>query len=179
MNIMGAWDVCKEIGVKDEDFISAIKEFKGASNRLELIAENENTKVFKDFAHSPSKLKATSSAVKLQYKDRKLIAVMELHTFSSLTFEFLMEYNGAMDKPDVAIVYFNPHTIEHKKLEPITVQDVKEAFNRPDLMVFTKSEDLQNYLQKIKYNQTNLLLMSSGNFDGMDLKDFAQKIVGQ
>lgn len=175
-NIYGAKLVCNELGINDLDFFKSISDFAGASNRLELVAENQNTKVFKDFAHSPSKLKATTNAVKDQFVNRELVAAMELHTFSSLNSDFLKEYSGAMDAADIAIVYFNPHTIEHKKLPPITIKQVKEAFNREDLEVFTESEKLINKLLSMDFTDKNLLLMSSGNFDGVDIKSFGNEI---
>lgn len=173
MNLNGARMVCNQIGVSDEMFYEAIQSFKGASNRLELLFKNEHTTIFRDFAHSPSKLKATTAAVKEQYPNRKLIACMELHTFSSLNEDFLAEYKGAMDKADVAIVYYNPHTIEHKKLKPITTEQVKNAFARNDLQVFTNSQELMNALKAAGFYDTNLLLMSSGNYDGVDVKNIA------
>jgi UDP-N-acetylmuramate: L-alanyl-gamma-D-glutamyl-meso-diaminopimelate ligase len=177
MNLTGARLVCEQVGISKVDFYNAISDFKGASNRLELVAENSNTKVFKDFAHSPSKLKATTNAVKQQFKNKKLIACMELHTFSSLNAEFLSHYAGAMDTSDVAIVYFNPHTIEHKKLPPISVEQVKEGFARKDLIVFTESVKLQEYLKSLDYIDKNLLIMTSGNLDGVNLKEFGEEIV--
>ncbi len=173
MNINGARLVCNQIGVTDAMFYEAIQSFKGASNRLELLFKNEHTTIFRDFAHSPSKLKATTAAVKEQYPNRKLIACMELHTFSSLNENFLAEYKGAMDKADLAIVYYNPHTIEHKKLKPITTEQVKQAFTRNDLQVFTNSQELMNTLKAEGFHDTNLLLMSSGNYDGVDVKNIA------
>ncbi len=173
MNLNGARMVCNQIGVSDEMFYDAIQSFKGASNRLELLFKNEYTTIFRDFAHSPSKLKATTAAVKEQYPNRKLIACMELHTFSSLNENFLAEYKGAMDKADVAIVYYNPHTIEHKKLKPITIEQVKQAFARKDLQVFTNSQELMNTMKTSGFHDTNLLLMSSGNYDGVDVKNIA------
>jgi UDP-N-acetylmuramate: L-alanyl-gamma-D-glutamyl-meso-diaminopimelate ligase len=175
-NILAAKHVCNEIEIGDFDFYKAIADFPGASNRLELIAENSHTKVYKDFAHSPSKLKATTQAVKDQFQAHHLVAAMELHTFSSLTAEFLLEYKGAMDKADSAFVYFNPHTLAHKKLPEVSVQQVKDAFGREDLQVYTNSDKLKADLLKIDYSESNLLLMSSGNFDGMDLRAFAQEI---
>ena len=130
-NISGAQLVCRQLGLTDEQFYAAIAEFKGASRRLEVLAETENCVVFNDFAHSPSKLKATTEAVKTQFPERKLVACLELHTFSSLKKEFLPQYKNSMDAADLAIVYFNPHTIAHKKLEPITEQQVAEAFPFP------------------------------------------------
>lgn len=176
MNINAALLVCEQIGINKVDFYIAISSFNGASNRLELIAENNNTRVYKDFAHSPSKLKATTAAVKKQFKNKELIACMELHTFSSLSAEFLTHYAGAMDSADQAIVYFNPHTIAHKKLEPISKEQVKQGFARKDLLVFTESKALQDYLLKIDYSNKNLLIMTSGNLDGVDLKGFGEKI---
>lgn len=120
MNLEGARLICKSIGVSNDVFYNALKSFKGAAKRLELLAENDQFAVYKDFAHSPSKLKATLEAVRKQFPDRKLIACLELHTFSSLNENFLNEYKGTMADADVAIVYFNPKTIEHKKLPPIT-----------------------------------------------------------
>jgi UDP-N-acetylmuramate: L-alanyl-gamma-D-glutamyl-meso-diaminopimelate ligase len=176
MNINAALFVCKQIGIHKIDFYDAISSFKGASNRLELVAENKNTRVYKDFAHSPSKLKATTAAVKTQFKNKELVACMELHTFSSLSTEFLSHYAGAMDTADIAIVYFNPHTIEHKKLPPISIEDVKKGFAKEDLLVFTESKKLQNYLLDIDYKNKNLLIMTSGNLDGVDLKEFGGEI---
>lgn len=177
MNANGARLVCNQIGVSDEQYYKAIQSFKGASKRLELVAKNESTAVYKDFAHSPSKLKATTQAVKKQFPNRKLIACMELHTFSSLNQTFLNEYNGSMELADEAIVYFNPHTIEHKKLEPITENQVKEAFGTNNIRVYTNSDVLFSDLSKMDFENKNLLLMSSGNFDGVDFSAFAKQIL--
>ncbi len=178
MNLEGARRVCEQIGVEVKDFYKAISSFTGASNRLETIGKNENCIIYKDFAHSPSKLKATTSAVKEQFSDRKLFACMELHTFSSLNSEFLKEYKGSMDKADVAIVYFNPHTIAHKRLEPITEEQVKQAFAREDLVVFTDSKKLLERIHSENWEKQNLLLMSSGNFDGVDYSDLVGELLG-
>jgi UDP-N-acetylmuramate: L-alanyl-gamma-D-glutamyl-meso-diaminopimelate ligase len=168
-NLNAARLVCNALGLSDADFQEAIQGFKGASKRLELVKRGESTAVYKDFAHSPSKLKATSSAMKKQFKNRKLVACMELHTFSSLNEEFLKQYAHCMDEPDTAIVYFSPAAIAHKKLEPITESQVHASFAREDLMVFTDSKKLQDYLHSLNWDNQNLLLMSSGNFDGMEL----------
>jgi UDP-N-acetylmuramate: L-alanyl-gamma-D-glutamyl-meso-diaminopimelate ligase len=178
MNLQGARYVCEQIGVKPEDFYHAISSFKGASNRLETIGKNEYCSIFKDFAHSPSKLKATTAAVKEQFADRELFACMELHTFSSLNAEFLKEYGGAMDKADRAIVYFNPHTIEHKKLEPISEAQVKQAFGREDLEVYTDASILVELLKQQDWKNKTLLLMSSGNFDGVDYQALVEFLIG-
>ncbi len=170
-NLNAARLVCEELDVSEYMFLEAIQSFKGASKRLELVKKSENTAVYKDFAHSPSKLKATSTALKKQFPERKLVACMELHTFSSLNEEFLKQYAHCMEEPDIAIVYFSPAAISHKMLEPITVAQVHAAFAREDLMVFTDSKDLQYYLQTFDLNHKNLLMMSSGNFDGIPLEE--------
>jgi UDP-N-acetylmuramate: L-alanyl-gamma-D-glutamyl-meso-diaminopimelate ligase len=176
-NIAGAKIVCNKLGLTDEEFYSAISEFKGSARRLEVVSENSNATVFYDFAHSPSKLKATTTAVKSQYKDRRLVAVMELHTFSSLKKDFLPQYKGAMESADEAYVYFDPHTIEHKKLEPITREQVKEAFGGVNIEVLTDSGLLFDKLRKSEWKNKNLLIMSSGNFSGIDIKKFGKEIV--
>jgi UDP-N-acetylmuramate: L-alanyl-gamma-D-glutamyl-meso-diaminopimelate ligase len=170
-NLNAAKLVCNELGVTDTDFFLQIASFKGASMRLELVKKTASSAVYKDFAHSPSKLKATSSAMKKQFSNRKLVACMELHTFSSLNEEFLKEYKGSMDKPDTAIVYFSPSSIAHKKLEPINKEQVLTAFGRNDLLVFTDSEKLETYLNNLNWKNTNLLMMSSGTFEGMNLEN--------
>ena len=176
-NISGAQLVCHQLGVTDEQFYEAIAEFKGASRRLEVLAETEDCVIYNDFAHSPSKLKATTEAVKKQFPERKLVACLELHTFSSLKKEFLPQYKNTMDAADLAIVYFNPHTLEHKKLKPITVQQVAEAFDTPGLMVFTDADSLFTFLKSQSWAKANLLLMTSGNFSGTNLKDMAEEII--
>lgn len=177
MNLEGARRVCEQIGVKPAAFYKVISSFTGASNRLETIGKTNACTIFKDFAHSPSKLKATTSAVKEQFSDRELFACMELHTFSSLNAAFLNEYRGAMDKADRAIVYFNPHTIEHKRLDPITEAQVKKAFGREDLEVYTSSKELVAYLRLQNWKNKSLLLMSSGNFDGVDYNELVDGLL--
>ena len=177
MNMNGAMLVCKQIGVSPEQFYEAIQSFSGAAKRLELVKKNDRTAVYKDFAHSPSKLKATTQAVKKQFTDRKLIACMELHTFSSLNEDFLKQYEGSMSLADEAIVYFNPHTIEHKKLKAITEEQVKNAFGGNNVKVYTDSKVLLADLLKMNFENKNLLMMSSGNFDGIDFKDLGERVV--
>jgi UDP-N-acetylmuramate: L-alanyl-gamma-D-glutamyl-meso-diaminopimelate ligase len=177
MNLNGARLVCNQLGLSDGQFYEAIQSFKGAAKRLELVKRNEVTAMYKDFAHSPSKLKATTQAVKKQFPNRKLIACMELHTFSSLTEEFLKEYNGSMELADEAIVYFNQHTIEHKKLKPISEEQVKNAFGGNNIRVITNSNQLLEELLKMNFENKNLLMMSSGNFDGIDFKELGEKVV--
>ncbi len=178
-NLNGARQVLNQLSISDEKFYNAIQGFSGASKRLELVAENNQSVVYKDFAHSPSKLKATTMAVKLQYPNRKLVACMELHTFSSLNTQFLEEYGGSMKAADTAIVYFNAHTLEHKNLPSISKEDVKAAFDDEDLIVLTDSNQLQNLLKGIEWHDQNLLLMSSGNFDGMNLDEFGNALLNK
>jgi UDP-N-acetylmuramate: L-alanyl-gamma-D-glutamyl-meso-diaminopimelate ligase len=128
MNLKGAQLVCEGLGIVPQDFYEAISSFEGASKRLEIVRSEKDFSFFKDFAHSPSKLKATIEAVKKQFPKRKLIAAMELHTFSSLDENFLWEYKKSMDEADEAIVYYNPSTLEHKKLKPISEDLVKNCF---------------------------------------------------
>lgn len=176
-NISGALEVCMRIGVLAKDFYKAVSSFGGASKRLELVAKNGNTAVFKDFAHAPSKLLATTKAVKQQYPQRQLIACMELHTFSSLNKDFISQYQDTLNDADIGIVYHNPEVSRHKKLEPLTDALIQEAFNRDDLKIFTDSKSLQDFLLSQQWKNTNLLLMSSGNYGGMDLDTFGKSIV--
>lgn len=177
MNINAARLACKALGLTDNQFYDAIASFKGASKRLELIAKSKDCAVYKDFAHSPSKLKATINAVREQYPDRKLVACMELHTFSSLTEEFLQQYEHAMDEADIAMVYYSPAAVQHKKLPPIHPDMIYKAFKRQDLEIFNDSEVLKDKLLSMNWKGSVLLLMSSGNFDGINLNQFGEKIV--
>ena len=174
-NVMAAKLVCQQLGVNDSDFYQSIVSFKGAGKRLQLLEQNEHSKLFLDFAHSPSKLKATIEAVREQYPDQKLIACMELHTFSSLQQSFLAEYKNSMKSADIPIVFYLPDTVRHKKLELFNPNDVIHAFNDKRIKVFTSAKKLQETLMSENYNHTVLLLMSSGNFSGIDLKALATK----
>lgn len=175
-NLSGAKEVLKKIGITNKGFYKAITSFKGASNRLQLLGKNKNKAVYKDFAHAPSKLSATTKALKEQFKDRKLIACLELHTFSSLNRQFLTQYQGTFNRADIAIVYFNPKNLVLKNLENFSVADVKLAFNREDLMVFTDIVELKQYLLSLDWESKNLLMMSSGKFDGLDLKALSEHV---
>ncbi len=168
-NINAAKEVCKKIGVKAHDFYEALKTFKGAAKRLEKLSESRNSVIYRDFAHAPSKVKATTEAVKNQFPQRELVAVVELHTFSSLNKNFLPQYAGALDKADEAIVFFSPKTLEHKRMEMISETELKEAFKNQNIKVFTDSEALQQHLTSRNWQNTNLLLMSSGTYNNMDL----------
>jgi len=167
-NLRAAMLVCKELEIKEEDFLNNIQSFSGASNRLELIKKTNNSSIYKDFAHSPSKLMATIKAMKYQFKNRQLIACMELHTFSSLNSKFLEQYNGTMQEADQAIVYFSKEAIEHKGLKPINEKNIKESFNKKNLKVFSSSKKLENHLKSINLSDKNLLMMSSGNFNNLN-----------
>ncbi len=174
-NLHAAQLACAEIGVSEQDFYEALSDFTGASNRLELIAKIGDNVAYKDFAHSPSKLRATVNAVREQYPDKRLIACMELHTFSSLMADFLPQYNGCMAEADQAFVYFNPKVIEHKRLTPITAEEVAQAFGTSNVTVFTDSTALQETLKAQNYTNTALLMMTSGTFDGMNIPEFAKE----
>ncbi len=177
MNLNAALLACERAGLSKARFYEAIQTFRGAAKRLEHVGGNLYFDFYKDFAHSPSKLKATLQAVKKQYPERKLIACMELHTFSSLNETFLNEYKGAMDGADTAIVYYNPHTIAHKKLKPITEEQVYAAFARGDIKVFTESDKVKSYLLQQHWQHKNLLMMSSGNFDGLDFNRLNEELL--
>jgi UDP-N-acetylmuramate: L-alanyl-gamma-D-glutamyl-meso-diaminopimelate ligase len=170
-NLSGAKWVCQHMGIDEDDFYEAISTFKGASKRLEKIAESPTSVAYKDFAHSPSKVEATTNAVKEQYQDRTLVACLELHTYSSLNAEFLKEYKGALDAADVAVVFYSPHAVEIKKLETVTEQQIADAFKRDDLIIYTNPEDFKAYLFNQNYTNKSLLLMSSGNYGGLDFDE--------
>ena len=170
-NLAGAKWICQQMGVDEQDFYEAIVSFKGASKRLEKIAENTTSVAFKDFAHSPSKVQATTSAVKNQYPDKKLTACLELHTYSSLNKEFLSEYSGALDAADEAVVFYSPKTLEIKRMEKISVAQIKQAFGREDLKIFTEPVEFQEFLLNRKLQNNCLLLMSSGNYGGLNFDE--------
>lgn len=177
MNIQAAWLVCKELEISVETFLAQIASFTGASKRLELLAINEHTRVYRDFAHAPSKVKATIEAVKDQYPDSKLIAVLELHTYSSLNAAFLKEYAHVMDPADESAVFYSSHALELKRMPPLDPDRVKSAFATQGLEVVSSAQELSQWLQSKSYNNANLLLMSSGNYDGLDIATFAQEII--
>lgn len=174
-NLMGAMYVGTKMGIKEIDFLTAIQTFTGAGKRLQKIKETDSFVLFKDFAHSPSKLKATTKAVKEQYPDKTIVACMELHTFSSLKKEFLPHYKDAMKSADVAIVYFNHEVVKHKKLEPISEQQVFDGFNG-GVTVMTKTEAVLTFINSQNWENKVLLMMSSGNFDGIDYEQLAEEI---
>ncbi|AXG73228.1 peptidoglycan synthetase [Flavobacterium arcticum] len=172
-NLAGAKWICQNMGVDEADFYEAIATFKGASKRLEKIAENGKNVAYKDFAHSPSKVAATTKAVKEQYPDHTLVACLELHTYSSLNAEFLKEYEGALDSADVAVVFYSPDAVKIKQLEEVTYEQIAKAFNREDLIIYTNPAEFKDYLFNLeKQNKgTALLLMSSGNYGGLNFDE--------
>jgi UDP-N-acetylmuramate: L-alanyl-gamma-D-glutamyl-meso-diaminopimelate ligase len=175
-NLAGAKWICQNMGVDEADFYEAIASFKGASKRLEKIAESKGKVAYKDFAHSPSKVAATTQAVKNQYPDRTLIACLELHTYSSLNAEFLKEYEGALNFADEAVVFYSPDAVKIKQLEEVTYEQIASAFNRKDLIIYTNPTEFKDYLFHKNFENTALLLMSSGNYGGLDF-DEVKKII--
>jgi UDP-N-acetylmuramate: L-alanyl-gamma-D-glutamyl-meso-diaminopimelate ligase len=173
MNLNAAKAVCKTLNINAKEFDAAISSFTGAAKRLEVISADESTNVYKDFAHSPSKLKATIDAVKAQFTNRRLIACIELHTFSSLNKDFLKEYAGAMNQADEAIVFIDLKSFEQKRMEPFSEENVQQAFANPKLKFFNDAAKLKTYLLNLNYKDANLLMMSSGNYAGFDLYELA------
>jgi UDP-N-acetylmuramate: L-alanyl-gamma-D-glutamyl-meso-diaminopimelate ligase len=176
-NLSGAWHVCKQLGISANDFLAAISSYKGASNRLEKVFEQKGFKVFRDFAHSPSKLKATVEAVKNQFPEHCLIACMELHTYSSLNAAFLNQYEGSMDAADVALVYYNPHALELKRLPALSKEQIKQAFKTEKLLVFNNSTEMTKQILSHEFDsETNILFMSSGDFNGLNISELVDKL---
>ena len=175
-NLAGAKWVCQHMGIDEEDFYEAIASFKGASKRLEKVAESSETVIYKDFAHSPSKVKATTEAVKKQYAQRDVIACLELHTYSSLNAEFLAEYNGALDKADKAVVFYSPHAVKIKQLDSVSEQQISNAFQRDDLIIFTNPTEFKEFLFSQNLDQSAVVLMSSGNYGGLDFEEIKQLV---
>jgi UDP-N-acetylmuramate: L-alanyl-gamma-D-glutamyl-meso-diaminopimelate ligase len=170
-NLAGAKWICQNMGVDEADFYEAIASFKGASKRLEKIAEGKGKVAYKDFAHSPSKVSATTQAVKAQYPNRKLVACLELHTYSSLNAEFLKEYEGALDAADVAVVFYSPDAVKIKQLEEVTYDQIAQSFKRTDLIIYTNPQEFKDFLFSYDLNNSALLLMSSGNYGGLNFDE--------
>lgn len=177
LNLNGARKLLSRIGITDEIFYEAISSFEGASKRLQLLKEGKSTSVFLDFAHAPSKVEATTSAFKERFSKRKLVACLELHTFSSLNKNFINNYQDTLKAVDEACIYFNPKNNKQKEESKVNEQDVENAFNFHQLKVFTEVDEMQNYLLSKCWENANLLLMSSGHFGNMDLQDIANRIV--
>jgi UDP-N-acetylmuramate: L-alanyl-gamma-D-glutamyl-meso-diaminopimelate ligase len=169
-NLEGARWICQLMGVQQEDFYEAIATFKGASKRLEKIGQGPTSIAYKDFAHSPSKVRATTQALKSQYPERRLLACLELHTYSSLNPEFLSEYKGTLNGADKAVVFYSPNAVKIKKLDAVSSTQILKAFQREDLVVFTDPAAFQDFLFDQDFTETSLLLMSSGNYGGLDFE---------
>ena len=170
-NLAGAKWICQNMGVDETDFYEAIASFKGASKRLEKIAEGKGKVAYKDFAHSPSKVSATTKAVKAQYPNRKLVACLELHTYSSLNAEFLKEYQGALNASDVAVVFYSPDAVKIKQLEEVSYNQIAQSFKRDDLIIYTNPDEFKEFLFNYDLDNSALLLMSSGNYGGLNFDE--------
>jgi len=168
-NLSAAKEACLVSGISEDDFYNAIRSFEGTSKRLQKLKENDNGVVYLDFAHSPSKVKATVDAILSRYPDRNIIACLELHTYSSLNIDFLPQYKDTMNGTKTSLVYFNPHSIEMKKLKPVVKEDVKSAFGGKNLSVFDDSDEMFRCIKELKYTSPVYLFMSSGDFNGYDL----------
>lgn len=175
-NLAGAKWICQHMGIDEDDFYEAIQSFEGASKRLEKLAENGHSVLFKDFAHSPSKVAATSAAVREQYPDKQFIACLELHTYSSLNAEFLELYKNSLSAADKAVVFYSPKAVEIKRLDPLSTQQIATAFQRKDLLVFTQPSDFKEFIDGIEMKNVAMLLMSSGNYGGLDLEQIKNRI---
>jgi len=177
-NIEAARLACRQIGVTDDQFYSVIGGFKGAYNRLQRICEKPGCVAFTDFAHSPSKLRATLNAVKKQFPERRLVACMELHTYSSLNEDFLPQYAGSMEQADVALVYYDPAVVTAKNLKQLQPETVRKAFGGNNITVFTDIQQLEMHLKQLEKKDSALVFMSSGNFSGLDTKALAKELLG-
>lgn len=176
-NISGAKAVLNRIGIQDDQFYKHIGSFKSPTKRLQLVKANNSSAIYIDYAHAPSKVMATSQAIKDQYKDRKLTACFELHTFSSLNEEFIGQYEDSLFAADEAFIYVNPNNIKHASGMKLTPEDITAAFGHPDLKVFTDITVLKEELKNKDWNNNNLLLMSSGNFAGLKLDELAEELL--
>ncbi|MBT8285872.1 MAG: peptidoglycan synthetase, partial [Flavobacteriaceae bacterium] len=171
-NLAGAKWICQQMGVDEDDFYQAISTFKGASKRLEKLGESKSSVVFKDFAHSPSKVEATTKASKEQFPEKKLVACLELHTYSSLNEAFLSHYQGTLNVADVSAVFYSPESVAIKKLAPLSAEQIRTAFKNDKLEVFTDPGEFEHFLYQQEIDNTIFLLMSSGNYGGLDLQAF-------
>jgi len=175
-NLAGAIQVLKFLDLEEKEILQAMESFEGASNRLEKVYQDKNFIVYKDFAHSPSKLQSTSAAVHELYPDKNIVSCFELHTYSSLNKDFLSEYKGCLSKTGTKIIFVNDHTLKIKKMPPLSDQIIKERFGDDELTVIRSKEALENLLKKNIQPNTVYLFMSSGNFDGLDYLEFAKNL---
>ena len=178
-NIQGALLICRDLGVEDHDFYDSIQTFKGAARRQQLLANGNNKAVYLDFAHAPSKVKATVNAFKETYRDQKLVTCLELHTCSSLNMEYIPQYKGTLDEADQAMVYYDPAVVKRKRLPALSPEEIKKQFGKKDLVVYTDSGQLESDLKSLSENTCVLLIMTSGNFSGIDLNNLARELVSK
>jgi UDP-N-acetylmuramate: L-alanyl-gamma-D-glutamyl-meso-diaminopimelate ligase len=178
LNLNAAWLACKELGITSKQFIQSLQSFTGAAKRLELLAKNDSVVFYRDFAHAPSKVKATILALKNQFPDRDLIAALELHTFSSLNEAFMKEYEGALDPADEASVFYSKHALELKRMPDLPKEVVKKGFAKNDLQIFNQRSELEKWLNQLDFKKAVVVFMSSGNYDGIDTEVFANRIAG-
>ncbi|MBD0279580.1 MAG: peptidoglycan synthetase, partial [Flavisolibacter sp.] len=175
LNLHAAWLVCRQLSITAAQFCSAISTFTGAAKRLEQLAVNDETVVFRDFAHAPSKVKATVAAVKQQFPHKKLLTILELHTYSSLSEKFLQEYKGALSEADEAVVFYSRHALELKRLPDLSKEKIKKGFDQPNLHVFNERQELEDWLNQQELENAVVLFMSSGNYEGLDVEGWAKK----
>jgi UDP-N-acetylmuramate: L-alanyl-gamma-D-glutamyl-meso-diaminopimelate ligase len=178
-NIQGALLICRDLGVEDHQFYDSIQNFKGAARRQQLLANGNGRVVYLDFAHAPTTVKATINAFKETYRDRKIVACLELHTFSSLNMEYIPHYKGSLEAADKAMVYFNPAVVKRKRLPPLSPEDIKLQFDKEGLVVYNDSSQLEKDLRSLDDSTCLLLIMTSGNFSGIDLNKLAKDVVAQ
>ncbi len=176
-NIKGAQLICRDLGIEDHQFYNAIQSFKGAEKRQQLLANGNSRAVYLDYAHAPSSVKATINAFKETYKEQKLVTCLELHTYSSLNMEYIPLYNGSLKEADLAMVYYNPKVVKHKRLPELSPKEIKKHFGKEDLAVYNDAIQLENDLKNLGENTCVLLLMTSGNFSGLDLHHLAKEVV--
>jgi UDP-N-acetylmuramate: L-alanyl-gamma-D-glutamyl-meso-diaminopimelate ligase len=178
-NLTGAMQICKLLGVNEKDFLVSMTTFKGAARRQELLAKSRKRMVYLDFAHAPSKVSATVQAFREQFREKKLIACLELHTYSSLNTAFLPQYRASMDLADTAIVFYNPEVLKHKKLPVFSPEIVMQAFQRKDLIVLQEPALVEQKLLELSEDNSVFLIMTSGDFSGLNLKTLAETIVNK
>lgn len=176
-NLSAAREACIAAGISEDDFYSAIQSFEGTSRRLQKLAESENGVAYLDFAHSPSKVKATVEAVASRYPGRDIIACLELHTYSSLNQEFLPQYRGSLDDASMACIYFNPEQFRIKNLKPLAKQKVINAFAGKNVSVFDNPAEMFSFVKSGKYRSPVFLFMSSGDYDGYDMKKLSGELL--
>jgi UDP-N-acetylmuramate: L-alanyl-gamma-D-glutamyl-meso-diaminopimelate ligase len=176
-NITGAQLICRDLGIEDQAFYNSIQSFKGVERRQQLLASGSTRAVYLDYAHIPSTVKATINAFRETYREQKLVTCLELHTYSSLNTEFMPLYKGSLDESDLAIVYYNPSVVKHNRLPDLSPEEIKKQFGKEDLVVYNDSSQLEQYLKELSNDTCVLLLLTSGNFSGINLNNLANEVV--